>query len=550
MDFYYAMTNYQLLECIIHRMNLNNHKGEKVIYVSSFLLNNQSKLLKNLKDSCLFDKVEIYEETIFSHDKGINISKEIKRISNDVEKKYGKVIKKAQNIYIAQDAYALGVYLVDKGINYYYFEDACGAYTNSEILFNIIKKENINRNIIMKKLKLAGQSKYVLKVFCDLECQKKELINNKCTDLSIKKELKKMTSNKIQKLLKIYGYNSKKYNKTSSKKDLLLTWHYNNMRMMTLKEQYLFFTTLADYFHDYNKQLYIKPHPSDIQAKYKNIFKDATILEPFLPSELLPYCTDDKYDVAITNWSTSIYGLKTSINQIINFDKRIDNSYIYFDKYYAIVMYLKHNKSKDIKHLFFYEINEIQLVRMLEYYFKDYKKYYIIDENDKSNEETIYIMNKIDNNTVDKKVIELNGSISTNNIYIERKLKNKKKEITYIGLYNLDDNIEFMEEKMLKYSKYSLKISLKNSVDLVNYLYKEFNHSNTKNEKIIQEKNKIIDLQQESLQKYQARTSEMEENNKDLIKKMNQQMEEIHNTTSWKITKPIRIIADLIRKVS
>ena len=74
MDFYYAMTNYQLLECIIHRMNLNNHKGEKVIYVSSFLLNNQSKLLKNLKDSCLFDKVEIYEETIFSHDKGINIS--------------------------------------------------------------------------------------------------------------------------------------------------------------------------------------------------------------------------------------------------------------------------------------------------------------------------------------------------------------------------------------------------------------------------------------------------------------------------------------------
>ena len=42
----------------------------------------------------------------------------------------------------------------------------------------------------------------------------------------------------------------------------------------------------------------------------------------------------------------------------------------------------------------------------------------------------------------------------------------------------------------------------------------------------------------------------MEENNKDLIKKMNQQMEEIHNTTSWKITKPIRIIADLIRKVS
>ena len=196
MDFYYAMTNYQLLECIIHRMNLNNHKGEKVIYVSSFLLNNQSKLLKNLKDSCLFDKVEIYEETIFSHDKGINISKEIKRISNDVEKKYGKVIKKAQNIYIAQDADALGVYLVDKGINYYYFEDACGAYTNSEILFNIIKKENINRNIIMKKLKLAGQSKYVLKVFCDLECQKKELINNKCTDLSIKKELKKMTSNK------------------------------------------------------------------------------------------------------------------------------------------------------------------------------------------------------------------------------------------------------------------------------------------------------------------------------------------------------------------
>jgi len=550
MDFYYAMTNYQLLECIVHRMNFNEHKGEKVIYVSSFLLNNQSKLLKNLRESTLFDQVEIYEETIFSHEKGINITKEIKRISNEVEKQYGHIIKKANNIYIAQDAYALGVYLVDKGINYYYFEDACGTYTNNEILFNIIKKENINRNIIMNKLKLAGQSKYVLKVFCDIECQNKDLITNKCTDLSIKKELKKMTTNKIKKLLKIYGYNTTTHNKSSNKKDLLLTWHYNNMRMMSLEEQYMFFSLLTDYFHDYNKQLYIKPHPSDTQAKYKEIFKDAIILEPFLPSELLPYCNDDKYDAAITNWSTSIFGLKSCINKIINFDKRIDESYLLFDKYYAIVMYLKNNINVKKNHLVFQEINEIQFIRILEYYFEDYKKYYTISDCSELSDNTIYIVNKITDDIINKQVIEISGNFSTNNIIIEKIYKNKKKDISYIGLYNMKDNTDFHEEKILKYSKYSIIISLKNSVDLANYLYNEIQNNTKKSEKIIQEKNKTIDSLHKSIQNFQTIINEAEQNNNNLIKKMNQQVEEIHNTTSWKITKPIRIIADIIRKVS
>ena len=73
MDFYYAMTNYQLLECILHKMHLNHSDHKKVMYVSSFLVNNQPKLVESLQKSNIFDAVEYYEETIFSHEDGINL---------------------------------------------------------------------------------------------------------------------------------------------------------------------------------------------------------------------------------------------------------------------------------------------------------------------------------------------------------------------------------------------------------------------------------------------------------------------------------------------
>ena len=528
MDFYYAMTNYQLLECILHKMHLNRSDHKKVMYVSSFLVNNQPKLVESLQKSNIFDAVEYYEETIFSHEDGINLEKEIERISKDVEQKYGKIVSSADHLYIGQDLYALGLYLVHKGINYIYFEDGCGSYTNEDVLHNIIKKENKNRFEILKKLKLVGKSKYAVEVYCDFDHQKRERLEDKCIDFSIKKILKEMKPNEIDILLRMYGFNRKNQKSTGKNKDLLLTWHYTNMNMLSLEEQYLFFSLLTDYFHDDDSTLYIKPHPSDRQPDYKKVFKDAIILEGLMPSELLPYCIGDVFENGITNWSTSVFGLKDIIHNIVNFDKRIDETYVDFDKYYAIVLYLKERKTKEKVTLVCEEFNEIQLERLFTKYFSNYKKYYVISDKENPDTDNIHLVNEKTSKD-DKKVIELMGSFQTDHyIHIAKEYQSGEKKNEYVGLYNMDD-IHLDSKKELKYSGYQITITNKTATEIIPLLCEEKRIEKNKYEKELLEKEKKIEKMQNKIDSYCY------------------DMNALYNSTSWKMTKPFRKTVDFIR---
>ena len=543
MDFYYIMTNYQLLECILHRMCFNNSDNKKVLYLSSYLANNQPKLVESLRKSKIFDGVECYEETFFSHEHGINIAQEIDRISNDVEQKYGKIINDADNLYIGQDFDALGVYLVHKKIKYSYFEDGCGTYTNEEVLCNIIKKENENRFEIIKKLKLIGKSKYAERVFCDFEHQKKEKIDAKCIDFSIKKILEEMKPKEIDTLLQVYGFNRKNQKRKGSK-DLLLTWHYSNMKMLTLDEQYLFFSLLTDYFHDDNSTLYVKPHPSDIQPDYKKIFKNAVILEGLMPSELLPYCISDVFENAITNWSTSVFGLKNIIHNIINFDKRIDETYIDFDKYYAIVLLLDKIKSKEKVTLICENINEIQLLRLLDKYFSNYQNYYTFSDKENPNMDTIYIVKerlKEDN----KKVIELKETFNAPNyIQITKEYKEKGKNEEYIGIYNFE-RVYIEGEKDLKYSGYKIVITIKSISEVTRFLCEEKRNYKLKYENELQDKKKQIEMMQNEIASLQGKIDGLQSE----TAMYSETIKDLYNSTSWKVTKPLRRTGDFIRNI-
>lgn len=528
MDLYFAMTNYQLLECVLHKITMNR-ENDAIILFSSFLVCHNPGILRDVKKTGFFKDVKVYEETIFSYEEDIDVEKEIEAIRDAVDSKYGNLISKCNNIYVGQDVNSLGVYLVSKGIKFFCLEDACGSYSNPEVLMNIIKDENKNRYDIVKKLKLCGRSEYVIKTYCDFEHQKKDFDASSCVDFSVKRILEKLSKRDLNSILKIY--HCQKFNIEGKEKDLLLTWHYNNMGFMTLDEQREFFALLIDYFKNDSEVLFIKPHPSDKRSNYRKWFKDAIVFDRLMPSELLPFCIDDKFKKGITNWSTSIFGLKDILGDVINFDKDIDKTYKDFHKYFAIIKYLDKIKKKDsVKKLILNGINEKQFLQLMRHHIENYERYFQFV----SGGDGICILNKYSKNFENKKCIILNGCENfTPQEIIGIKAKDKK-ECVY--LYNLSSEGLFIEKDM-KYSGYKLLIASRGVSEYIDYL----------NDELVKKNNEFEEYKQKKQERIRALKKEVKFHIKqeDLLRN---DVNGMLNSSSWKLTEPLRKINNVRMK--
>ena len=526
MDFYYAMTNYHVLCCLIHKLVINKNKG--TLYLSSFLQYNQPNIVNNIKESKIFEEVKFYDELEFKKTEKImnkdEISNEIKRINNLVEKNIGKEIKAADNIYLCSDFYSIGVYVNNNNIKYSYFEDGCGILSRYYMPFKILEKENPNRAAIVKKQGAFGNNKNVINRFGSLKEQEEGYSNPKDIDFSVKDLLKKLSNSDINKILKIYE--AKKINIKDKKAVLLLTMHYNEL--MNHDEQKNIYTSLIDYLSDENRKIVIKPHPADTIWDYDKIFKGSKVINRYMPAEIFPYCLNNKFEKGITCWSTSIYNLKDILKSIVNFDTRIDKTYKDFDKYYAVVEFLNTIKSEKKINIIFKEINEIQFEKLLEKYIKDYKKYFTFDENEIN---SIYITNKKDNSLINKKVISLEYDINSKNyIHIKRKTKEKEEDV-FISIYNIDNINKLSVKKDLKYSNKTIIINNINEEEHKDILLNIVKKQNDNTEK--------------KIKKYEDKIAKLEKE----IQEKNKKLEGIYTSTSWKVTKPIRKMGDIIRKI-
>ena len=537
MDFYYAMTNYHLLCCILHKMLDNNNPAR--LYISSYLVDNQPTIIDNLKEANIFNEVYEFKEISFTHtdklmnDKELNL--ELDRVCKEVEKVIGKELKESKNIYLCSDFYSIGFYLITNKIKYNYFEDGCGTISKRDLPFRIIEKENPNRAALVNKLNALGENEYVVNRYASLKDQIDNYYNEIDINFSVKEKLEKLKDKDINKILKIYNVKKIKIEE-KNKVNLLLTMHYN--QIVTENNQKRIYSNLLDYFTKKNEQIIVKPHPADTLKNYNKIFDNVKELNRYMPAELFPYCINKKFEKGITCWSTAIFGLKNIIKNIISFDTRIDTTYNDFDKYYAIISYLKEIKEDKIINIKTIDINEIQFINMLKYHFKDYKKYYNITEKEDNN--TIYIVDKLNDSLNKKKVIVLNTNYKTDGMLYLKEIFNDNEIINTIGINNLKE-IELNINYEKNYSKSKLNIKYINKKDYLDVMEHIINNSNKEIElleKEISEKNSIIRVRDESIYFLNKKISSLQET-----------INNIYSSKSWKLTKPIRVIIDKLRNI-
>ena len=537
MDFYYAMTNYHLLCCILHKMLDNNNPAR--LYISSYLVDNQPTIIDNLKEANIFNEVYEFKEISFTHtdklmnDKELNL--ELDRVCKEVEKVIGKELKESKNIYLCSDFYSIGFYLITNKIKYNYFEDGCGTISKRDLPFRIIEKENPNRAALVNKLNALGENEYVVNRYASLKNQIDNYYNELDIEFSVKEKLEELKDKDINKILKIYNVKKIKIEE-KNKVNLLLTMHYN--QIVTENNQKRIYSNLLDYFTKKNEQIIVKPHPADTLKNYSKIFDNVKELNRYMPAELFPYCINKKFEKGITCWSTAIFGLKNIIKNIISFDTRIDTTYNDFDKYYAIISYLKEIKEDKIINIKTIDINEIQFINMLKYHFKDYKKYYNITEIEDNN--TIYIVDKLNDSLNKKKVIVLNTNYKTDGMLYLREIFNDNEIINTIGINNLKE-IELNINYEKNYSKSKLNIKYINKKDYLDVMEHIINNSNIKVEELekeLSEKNSIIRVRDESIYFLNKNISSLQET-----------INNIYSSKSWKLTKPIRVIIDKLRNI-
>lgn len=523
MDIYYAVTNYHLLCCFLHKMKYNSNPA--IMLISEYLVEIKPDIVKKIKDTKIFNDVFIIDKPSFSENDEFLDNKKLDKRINEIDKKigskYSHIFSKSNELFICCDFDELGIYLINNNIKYNYFEDGCGIFSREYLVLKVVHE----RKKFIEKLGCLGNNKSVIKRFGSLIDQEDGYFNQKDCDFCVKEILKSLNASQINLLLGIY--NLEKINIDSVKVDLLLTMHYNEI--MTQDMQREIYAYLIDYFKDEDEKLIIKPHPADSIFNYNSIFEDAIELNRYMPSELFPYCIDKKFEKGITCWSTSVYSLGKIIKTIVNFDSRIDKTFKDFNKYYAVVMYLKKIKTNKKIYLNLDGINELQFMQLLDKYFSTYKKYYTFDQSNKF--EKINILYNMKDNYQSERTIVIDSNFDSDNfISINKKYFDDSVYCEYIGLYNFE-YIKFNISKNMKYSKFNLIAKMCS----VNDCFKEVYH--------YLDNNKSVSINE--IRDYETNIRLLKEQ----LDNANNEINSIYSSSSWKITKPIRKLIDILRNI-
>jgi hypothetical protein len=547
------------------------HRNEKAVLLIPKRHNDFGRLKTDIEKSSIFDKVIGYDE-IFIRSKNQTISEDkiadaIEKMDQFVKNNFPVQIKDFDEIYVADDHYSFGVYLVKNQIPYNFFEDARGRLSTEKQLLEHILRINPLQKLIAEKLNLLGNHPIVEKRFGDLSVQQKGYKNKKDINFSVTEIINNLPQKDKHLLIKTFS-NSNCTN-ISGDVALLLTQHYINIGILDYQEQKLLYTYLVDYFcNDMN--LLIKIHPSDVHGLYEKWFPDSMVLDRLLPSEFLPYCVNTNFKIGVSASSTAIYGLSDHLEKTICFTQEIEKTFPSMNRYYVALKIVEKALEENIKDIYTLWINEKQLINLADIYqvpidkiktverIEDLKKLQkgllLIDSttdgtNRISQKEAIQIMMNVDKNI---NILYLNSK-EKNSFYIpqrpdiikqfipiviEKKLLDENRD-TDLNLLE-DETLYFREanDNLLKYIK-QMKVSKKltnTNIEITIDQRKEF-------------RRKVLEAE---LKSAKARIIELSERylkiEKDM-KKLKREKERIVNSKSWIITKPIRHAYKLTKRL-
>lgn len=343
MNIYYAMTKFHLLFCLTHRM-LRGTDEEPILILYSGL-SDVKIYQKKILEKRLFSEVLIIDEIQMRHnwigvadlEDTANIDYDIQSIITELDNWLPFDISEANEIFLTNDHWALGIYCISKKIPYYFYEDGAGMLSKPNYSYELVYRQNKTQAHIAKYIGAFSNNENVIAKFADLTNQSEGFSDTKAVHYSVTDSLGELSQSALNDVLDIFGM--EQIHIKGDNLAVLFTEHFINMKRLTVLQQYELYALIIDYFAK-NTDLIIKPHPNDIHVNYTEIFPKARIISRNFPSELLPYCVDKSIDYGVAACSTAVLGLKKYFREIVRFDIDIENKYFKFHRYFALVQLL------------------------------------------------------------------------------------------------------------------------------------------------------------------------------------------------------------------
>ena len=342
---YYALTTYHVLCCVLHKMAVHPH--EKAVLLLSNIHKNSVAYVNRYQASGIFDRVEVLDElSVLEHQKYLERKKiPTNMILSACCHRMEKVIKelgisvKSQERYLCPDHFPFGWYVISNKLPYHCFEEGSGVLSDREFAMNNMKRNRTQYKLCFS-LGCFGDNSLAVEILADKEKQKPDYQNPKMTDFSVDRILREMDDHERQKVLQFFG--AKENLRLEKNSSLLLTQHMANLGLMTLGEQHRMYTLFADYLFSPGSQLVMKPHPDDIAGTYRAVFGEGVTILPFaMPSELMKYCIDGKFQKAAAAYSTSVRSMSYIAEETLCFDSRILQDWKYMPIYDCAVRFLQ-----------------------------------------------------------------------------------------------------------------------------------------------------------------------------------------------------------------
>lgn len=299
MVLYHAVSSYQLLEVMLHRM-LFEKQEQAILLLPDFIVEKYPQYRKLEKN--FFTKVYLFPYSRILH-------REENKIRRDVKMYYAQTVPyplhSFSRIYIAGAHFYFTVYVIECGIPFIFFEDAAGILSRAGELYRGLQRTYpVHAEIALEYGLFDGTNTLIQEIICLKSAQTKDFAGERYKDFSVEHALAEISEKQRKKVIRFFIKR-----KIGTRADgILLTQQFSNLGLMSAQKQRELYRKLYER-ELRGKLLLIKRHPDD-HMDYRDIFPGAKYIRGVFPAELLPYVFRKKPEIIYTVDSTGCENLK------------------------------------------------------------------------------------------------------------------------------------------------------------------------------------------------------------------------------------------------
>lgn len=279
MVLYHAVSSYQLLEVMLHRMRYHD-KDMAVLLLPDFITA-KYPWYERLRTRGFFDRVYLFPYLQIPHT-------DETQIRRDVSRQYRRLlpydIHGFTRVYVAGAHFYFTLLLLQEEIPFTFFEDAAGMLSRAgELYANLSTRFPVHADIARRHGLFDGRHPLVRQVICLKKAQTVDVSNGRYQDFSVERALAGLQPRRRRGMVRLFI----RHRLRTRAEGILLTQSFSNLGVMGEEAQRDLYGELAR-GPLRNIRLLIKRHPDDT-LDYGEIFPGARQIREIFPAELLPY---------------------------------------------------------------------------------------------------------------------------------------------------------------------------------------------------------------------------------------------------------------------